>query len=94
MLASRGLIPITTILATANWDNPLMWVDLAGRAPWRNGGAEKVIKHVEDADFAKDMKKRADVEDNITERARDGWKLYQGKTGARISNAFSNRGRR
>jgi hypothetical protein len=93
MLASRGLIPITTILATANWDNPLMWMDLAGRAPHMNGGAEKVIKKLEDDEFSKDMKKRADTEQMIVDRAKDGWKLYQSKTGARVSNAFSKRGR-
>lgn len=94
MLASRGLVPVTTILSTANWDNPLLFKDLAERAPWRQGGAEKVIKKLEDDEFAKDMKKRSEVEQNIVDRTKDGWKLYQHKTGQKISNAFHNRGRR
>ena len=94
MLASRGLIPVTTILSTANWDNPLLFKDLAERAPWRNGGADKINKKLEDDEFKKDMRKRKDVEDNIIQRAKDGWKLYKGKTGQTVSMANPNRGRR
>lgn len=94
MLASRGLVPVTTILSTANWDNPLMWKELAERAPWRNGGAEKINKLIEDHEFEKDMKKKAEVEQNIVDRAKDGWKLYQHKTGQKVSLANPNRGRR
>lgn len=93
MLASRGLIPVTTILATANWDNPLLFKDLAERAPWRQGGAEKVNRKLEDDEFMKDMKKRAETEQMIVDRARDGWKLYQHKTGQKVSMAHKNRGR-
>lgn len=84
MLASRGLIPVTTILATANWDNPLMWIDLAERAPHRQGGAAKVNKFLEDREFDKDMKKRKETEQNLLDRAKDGWKLYQYKTGQKV----------
>lgn len=94
MLASRNLVPVTTILATANWDNPLIFKDLIERAPHRLGGAEKVNKMIEDAEFASDMRKKKDVEDNIVQRAKDGWKLYKGKTGQTVSLANPNRGRR
>lgn len=94
MLASRGLIPVTTILSTANWDNPLLFQDLAERAPHRNGGAEKINKMLEDREFEADMKKRAATEQNIVDRAKDGWKLYQHKTGQKVSMANRNRGRR
>jgi len=94
MLASKGLIPVTTILSTANWDNPLMWKDLAERAPWRNGGADKINKKLEDDEFASDMKKRKATEQNIVDRAKDGWKQYKGMTGQTISMANPNRGRR
>ena len=93
MLASRGLIPVTTILSTANWDNPLLFKDLAERAPWRNGGAEKINKKLEDDEFLQDMNKRKVTEQNIVDRAKDGWKLYQNKTGQKVSMAFTNRGR-
>ena len=34
MLAQYGLIPVTTIVATATW-SPMMFQELAERAPWR-----------------------------------------------------------
>ena len=43
-MARYGLIPVTTIISTVNWSNPLIFHDLAQRAPWRMGGAEKYEK--------------------------------------------------
>lgn len=94
MLASRNLIPVTTVLATANWDNPLLFKELAERAPWRVGGAEKVSKLLDEYDLSKQRTKQKEVEQDITDRAKDGWKLYQHKTGQKISLANKNRGRR
>src|SRR5437773_9843307 len=42
MLAGYGLIPVTTILATANWGNPFLFEELRRRSVTRMGGAEKV----------------------------------------------------
>lgn len=94
MLASRQLIPVTTILATANWDNPLLFKELAERAPWRQGGADKVNALLDQYDLTKQAKKNKEVEQNLTDRAKDGWKLYQHKTGQTVSMANKNRGRR
>lgn len=81
MLAQYGLVPVTTILATANWDNPLMWQDLAERAPHRQGGAEKVVKMLEDRERDEAAKKQANIDDITTITAKDGWKSYRRRIG-------------
>lgn len=82
MLASYGLIPVSTINPLANW-SPLMFEELTARAPWRQGGAEKFIKKVEDVEAEREAKLDAKIDSNLSDRAKDGWKLYQRKTGAR-----------
>jgi hypothetical protein len=79
MLASYSLVPVTTILATANWSNPLMWKDLNDRAPHRLGGAEKVIKDLEDAELSAEIKKNVEIDDMLTRTAKSGWKYYKEK---------------
>ena len=83
MLASYSLVPVTTILATANWSNPFLFEELKNRAPWRLGGAEKVNKMLDERDALQQAQLRAATEDNLVERARDGWKAYQYRTGQR-----------
>jgi len=80
MLASYSLVPVTTIVATASW-SPLMLQDLAERAPWRQGGAEKVIKKLEDEEYDKHIKTLKANDRLLTDRAKAGWKYYQAKTG-------------
>ena len=82
MLASYSLVPVTTILATASW-NPLMFAELEARAPWRNGGAEKVIKQIEDREFEAHKKTLRRNDERMTDYAKFGWRVYQGKTGQR-----------
>lgn len=93
MLAQRNLIPVTTILATANWDNPFLFKELEERAPWRLGGAEKINNLLDQYDLQKQIKKAKEVDERLTDRAKDGWKLYQHKTGQKVSLAHKNRGR-
>jgi len=81
MLASYGLIPVTTILATANWSNPLMWNELASRAPHRQGGADAVNARLEAQDREESLRKAAVIDDIKTQTAKDGWKLYRKKIG-------------
>ncbi len=83
MLASYNLVPVTTILATANWSNPLMWQDLADRAPWRNGGAEKVARLIEDREDEKERKKREATQEHLSYLGKDAWNLYNKKIGTR-----------
>lgn len=81
MLASYGLVPVTTILATANWDNPLLFQELAARSPHRMGGVEKVIANLEEAEARADFQKYMETEDIKTILAKDGWNLYKKKIG-------------
>lgn len=81
MLARYGLIPVTTILATANWQNPLMFQELADRAPWRQGGADAVNRRIEEQEREAEMKTQLVVEDIKDQVAKDGWKLYRKKIG-------------
>lgn len=85
MLASYGLVPVTSIRATANWSNPLLFKELAERAPHRLGGADKVNKLIEDREAELDRKRRADRDDMLVERAKAGWQHYQYRTGARAA---------
>lgn len=80
MLASYGLVPVTTILATANW-NPLMFQELEERAPWRLGGAQKVIQQMEDREWDDQKKLIKRNDQRMTDYAKFGWRLYQSKTG-------------
>ncbi len=82
MLASYGLIPVTTIIPGASW-NPFMFKELSDRAPWRNGGADKVVNQIEEREHRQEMLKREQTALNLKDRAKDGWKLYQAKTGQR-----------
>lgn len=84
ILAQFGLVPVTTLLATCRWDNPLMWNDLAERAPWRNGGAEAYIKKVEGMEAEKQLKINLENAERNTYLAKDAWKMYQIKKGIRL----------
>ena len=81
MLASYELVPVTTIIATANWSNPYLFVELGNRAPWRLGGAEKVSKDIEAREQEAVLKQRAKTDDHLTHLSKDAWKLYRTKIG-------------
>lgn len=83
MLATHGLVPVTTIIATANWSNPYMFVELANRAPWRMGGAAKVNQMLDEQDFKEEITKRQRTDELNTYLAKDAWKLYLKKVGLR-----------
>lgn len=81
MLMSYGLVPVTTILATANWSNEATWLDLKQRAPWMNGGADKVIKLVEDNEFDAHLKKIKEQDEKLTNVSKEGYKAFKYKAG-------------
>lgn len=83
MLASYGLIPVTTILSTANWSNPLLFEELRNRAPWRLGGAEKVSESLERREWQREMDTRTKTSDMLEGISRDAWKYYKTKIGTR-----------
>lgn len=85
MLAQNGLVPVTTILSNARWDNPLMWEDLRQRAPHRVGGAEAFEQKL----LAQERQKELDIaikNDAIqTDVARDAWNYYLLKAGRKTA---------
>lgn len=81
MLARYSLVPVTTILATANWSNPLIFVELANRAPWRIGGAAKVNKMLDEQDQKADLDTRQKISEHLDYLSKDGWKMYRKKIG-------------
>lgn len=88
MLASYGLVPVTTIIATARWDNYLMFEDLRQRMPSRMGGAEKYIEMLEMKEQQAKLRELADRDDMLTQVAKDSHKFYDLKRGVR-SNLWS-----
>ncbi len=83
MLASYSLVPVTSIKAKPNWFDPYMFVELANRAPWRQGGADEVIKRVEAQEAAAELDKQLAIDDMTTQVARDAWGMYNKKIGVR-----------
>ena len=83
MLAQYGLVPITTILATANWDNPFMFEQMRRMAPWRMGGAEKVNAMIEQQEAQEELDRRAKQDEELSYLAKDAWKFYNKKIGTR-----------
>lgn len=83
MLASYGLVPVTTILSTANWSNPFLFEELRRRSPTRMGGAAKVTADLEAQEAAVEAKKAAETDELIGLAAKDAWGLYLKKIGLR-----------
>lgn len=81
MLAGYSLVPVTTIVATVNWSNPYIFVELANRAPWRQGGHEKVNARLDAQDQQDDLDKRAKTDEHLTYLGKDAWNLYRKKIG-------------
>lgn len=84
MLATYSLVPVTTIIAKPNWSNPLMFRELESRAPWRMGGADKVLDALEEAEMREATQQRLATELNLEDRAKDGWRLLKAKTGQTV----------
>lgn len=83
MLASYGLVPVTTILATANWSNPLMFEDLRTRNVHRMGGAAKVNAMLDAQDERVEEAKRTKTDAHLTHLGKDAWRYYNKKIGVR-----------
>jgi hypothetical protein len=88
MMATYGLVPVTTVMATVNWDNPYLFVELANRAPWRMGGADKVNADLDQHDLEQEIKKQQLTDEHLTSQAKDGWKLYRKKIGLGSTTYF------
>lgn len=81
MLATYNLVPVTTILATANWSNPYLFVELGNRAPWRLGGADKVNNELEAREREEKQRLFEKNDDRLTRLSKDAWRLYRTKIG-------------
>ena len=87
MLATYGLVPVTTILATVNWANPTLIEQLRQRAPHMNGGADAVVQRIEREEAEDRAKIRRRNDEMTTDMAKDAWGMYHKKIGLR-THAF------
>lgn len=84
MLASNGLVPVTTMLSTANWSEyPKHLEELRCRAAWRLGGAKKVSDGLDAADRQTEIDKQVKTDVALTDLSKDAWGLYLKKIGVR-----------
>ena len=83
LLARHGLVPITTVMATARWDNPAIFEELRRRAPWRMGGAQKFTALLEGQEREEEIKRRIQEDERLSYLAKDSWKFYQKLIGTR-----------
>ena len=83
MMMSYGLVPVTTITATANWSNPYIFVELHNRSVHRMGGHEKVNADWDAQDRKDDLDKRVQTDEHLTSLGKDAWGLYNKKIGTR-----------
>lgn len=83
MLASYGLVPVTSIVATCKWDNPLMWANLAGRMPSRNGGAEAYEAKLLAQEKQAELDQLAQRDAMLDDVGKDSFKFYNLKRGVR-----------
>lgn len=83
MLARYSLVPVTTILATVNWANPLFFEELRRRAPWRQGGTDEIVKKIEAQEEKEKIDKQLVIDDTNTQLAKDAWGMYLKKIGLR-----------
>lgn len=83
MLASYSLVPVTSILANPNWGNPLIFVELARRAPWRQGGADEMEKKILAQEAKEELDKAVAQDDMLNILGKDAWGMYNKKLGLR-----------
>lgn len=83
MLASYSLVPVTTILPTANWSNPYLFTELAMRAPHRQGGAEEFENKILAQEKQEEIEAQMKTDEHLRALAKDSWGLYQKKIGVR-----------
>ncbi len=83
MLASYGLIPITSIKASVNWSDPYIFEYMRRQTPHMMGGFDKYNELVEKQEIADAAAVQAKIDDRNTQVARDGWRLYLKKIGLR-----------
>jgi len=89
MMAAYGLVPVTTIIGWGVWGTNI-FNSLRARDIWAHGGAEKVVKTLDEFDAETEQKKRAAIRDDMWMRSGDAWKSYQTRTRQRINVSGEN----
>lgn len=89
MMASYGLIPVTTILSSIEWSDPFIFVELERRCPHRMGGADAATALVEEQEAKDELRKQAHNDEMLNYLAKDSWGMYNKHLGLR-SHAFIN----
>jgi len=95
MLASYGLVPVTTMIRYAQrWEIDSLLQKLRDRDTWALSGgpmsgrsaaerAERVVGAIEQQEDALAAKERQRMRDDLDYRGKDAWKSYQARTGQR-----------
>mgnify|MGYP001572678542 CR=1 FL=1 len=79
MLASYGLVPVTTIVGWGIWGTNI-FNSLRARDIWAHGGAEKFVKLEEDAEAEAEQKRKAAIRDDMWMRSGAAWQSYKQRT--------------
>lgn len=81
---AHNLVPVSLIYRTGeSWNPDPVIRSLKARDIWAHGGAEKAADLMDAADAAKQKKLKADIRDDMYNRAGDAWRSYQARTGQR-----------
>ena len=90
MLAGYGLVPVCTISPLINWDSPLIFKDLEAKAPWMQGGADKVIQRLESEEDDRADKLDALNKAMMLDRTESAWNLLRRRMG--LGRTFHHQG--
>ena len=81
---AHGLVPVTMVFKHGpNWNIDPVIEKLKRRDIWAHGGAAKAADTLDAADERAEKKRKADVRDDMWNRAGDAWRSYQARTGQR-----------
>lgn len=85
MLASYGLVPVTTVVRTygATWEIESILAQLRSRDIWAQGGAEKVVDALEASEESERQRIIQNGRADMDHRSRDAYRSYQARTGQR-----------
>jgi hypothetical protein len=83
-----GLIPVISFAHTGQtWASGTMLTWLKANDIWARGGAEKVIKALEESDVQAEADRKRKIRDDMDHRSRDAWRSYNARTGSRNKSA-------
>jgi hypothetical protein len=84
MMAAHLLVPVTTLLSTANWSQfPIHMEAMRQRMPSRMGGHEEFNKRLDAQEAEDELKKQIAQDEMLTSISKDAWGLYLKKLGLR-----------